>query len=105
MLRRSRRYTRVPTSTGGVHDRFESNGAFALILKPLRRRVRDHQVAVLIERDQLLVRPDERGFLDAALLPVDFAGADVDRAENRLAAPPARSQGTSDDPWPNLLGR
>ena len=34
MVRRSRMYKRVPTSDGGVHERFVSNGAFAAILKP-----------------------------------------------------------------------
>src|SRR4029078_9785254 len=54
-------------------------------LEPLRRRIRDHQVAVLIERDELAVGAHERLLLDAALLPVNLPRPDVDRAQNRLA--------------------
>ena len=79
-------YSRVPTSTGGVHDEVREQRGLRRNLEALRRRMRNHQVAVLIERDQLLIGPDERRFLDAALLPVDLAAPRVDGAQNRLAA-------------------
>src|SRR5581483_2962477 len=49
------------------------------------RGVRQHQSAVLVQRDQLAVRPAEGSFLYASLLPEDLAGRCFHRAQDRLA--------------------
>src|SRR5678815_5883906 len=51
--------------------------------------MRNHQVAILIQRDELAIRPDERRLLDAPLLPVNLPGARVYGAEDRLAPLPS----------------
>src|SRR5262249_46384826 len=42
----------------------------------------EHEVAVLVERDELLISPDEGSLGEGALLPVNLAAAGVDCSED-----------------------
>src|SRR4029078_10623507 len=60
-------------------------GCLCRDLEPLWGWMGNHQIAVLVERNQFLIGPDERRLFNAAFLPVNFPRTCVAGTQNGVA--------------------